>query len=323
MALPFRKLCMALAAALAWAAAGMAAATAAATTPPPPDPEGAVVQELVVTAHAGGPAWWRASSANSTVYILGVPESAPKGLKWDQTLLKRRLDGANELVGPPRVTVGLGDLFALMSARRRFRVHGRMEDTLPPDLKARFLAVRASLNPDPRAYSGWTPLVASLLMVSDFRKRAHLEPFEPAASVERLARSRGLRIAPSGTYRFVPLVRAAETGLDASGPACMADALDEIEAGPERIETAAQGWARGDVAVALTAQRGYEKCLSSLPNGADLPTRAMADAADAIAQALATPGHAVAVVNLRALLAPGGVLERLKARGFRIARPGE
>src|ERR1700722_14860563 len=75
-------------------------------------------------------------------------------------------------------------------------------------------------------------------------------------------------------------------------------------AGQERW--AAEGWARGDVAAALSAQRGYEKCLGSLPEGANVAARAMADSADAIAAALAVPGHSVAVVNLRTLLAQGG-----------------
>ena len=38
-------------------------------------------------------------------------------------------------------------------------------------------------------------------------------------------------------------------------------------------------------------------------------------------QALTKPGHAVALVNLRALLAPGGVLQQLQARGFKVAKP--
>jgi hypothetical protein len=307
-----RRLC-ALAAYLA------ASPTLAAT--PPSDPESTVVQELVVTSHAGGPAWWRVSTPTSTVYVLGVPEALPKGLKWDTTLLRRRLAGANALIGPASVSVGLGDLFPLLNARKRFRSRGPMEDGLPPDLRARFLADRPALNPDPRAYSGWTPLVASLLVVSDFRRRAHLQQFEPAASVVRLAQSQGVKVVPAGRYRFLPFVKAAESGLATSGPACLADVLDEVEAGPGLIDKAAEGWARGDVATALSAQRGYEKCLSSLPAGADLPVEAMADTTAAIAAALAKPGHSVAVVNLRTLLAQDGVLRRLQVRGFSVATP--
>jgi hypothetical protein len=290
---------------------------------PSPDPEATVVQELVVTARAGGPAWWRVSNGASTVWVLGVPEALPRGLRWDMTLLRRRLAGAHELIAPPTITAGLGDLFALLGARKHFRSKGRMEDTLPADLRARFLTDRARLNPDPHAYVGWTPLVAALLMVSDFRRRSGLEAREPAGTVARLARSLGVRVVPAGSYRAVSLVRAAETGLAQAGPACLADALDEIEAGPARTVAAAQGWARGDVAEALSAQRGYEKCLNSLPDGADLAGKAMTDTTATIAAALAAPGYSVAVVNLRTLLAQGGVLQRLRARGYTVAVPGQ
>jgi hypothetical protein len=305
--------------ALALAAGAPAAAQ---TTHPATDPEGTVVQELVVTARAGGPAWWRVSSGPSTVFVLGVPESLPKGLRWDTTLTRRRLAGAHELIEPPVVTAGLGDLFALLGARKHFRSKGPMENGLPPDLRARFLAQRARLTNDPRAYSGWTPLVAALLMVFDFRRHAGLEEREPAGTVIRLARGQRVKVVPAGKFRAVSLVRAAETGLAQSGPACLADALDEIEAGAGQVRSAAEGWAHGDVATALSAQRGYEKCLNSLPEGADVANRAMADTTAAIGSALAIPGYSVAVVNLRTLLAKGGVLQRLQARGYAITLPG-
>ncbi|HWW26787.1 MAG TPA: TraB/GumN family protein, partial [Caulobacter sp.] len=47
-----------------------------------------------------------------------------------------------------------------------------------------------------------------------------------------------------------------------------------------------------------------------------------ADAVKAIASALKQPGKAVAVIELRSLLAEGGVLEQLKAKGFTVETPG-
>lgn len=298
----------------------MASSTLAA---PSVDPEGNVVQELVVTARIRGPAWWWVSSPTSTVYILGSPGALPKGLKWDSAAMAHHLDGANELIGPPRVSVGLRDIFTLISLRGHFRSKSPMEDSLKPALRARFLTDRAKLTKDPRAYSNWTSLAAGLLMVADFRRQARLDLSEPQATVDRLARSKGVKVVPAGIYKAVSVFRAAETGLAISGPACMADALDEVEAGGERIRVAGEGWARGDVGAALTAQRGYEKCVNSLPEGADVITRSMNDSTATIAQALTKSGHSVAVVNLRSLLAQGGVLQRLKAQGFKVVTPDQ
>ena len=293
----------------------------AGAAPPPADPEAAVVQELVVTSAGGGPAWWRVSNGDSTVYVLGAPEALPKGLRWDTTLLRRRLADAHELIAPPVMTAGLGDVFPLLAARRHFRSRGPMEAGLSAELRARFLNDRATMTRDPRAYTGWTPLAAALLMVGDFRRQARLEGGEPAGTVIRLAHDLNVKVVPAGRYKAVPFVRAVDADQSLLGPACLADALDEIEAGSARVDAAAAGWARGDVAQALSAQRGYEKCLASLPEGADIPARAMTDITEAIAQALAAPGHSVAVVNLRTLLARGGVLQRLQARGYAVTTP--
>ena len=54
-------------------------ALAAAAPPralPLDDPEGNIVEELVVTAREAGPAWWRVSDADTTVYILALPETS-------------------------------------------------------------------------------------------------------------------------------------------------------------------------------------------------------------------------------------------------------
>jgi len=74
---------------------------------------------------------------------------------------------------------------------------------------------------------------------------------------------------------------------------------------------------------ALQNERTYERCLAVITGGRTYDERTKADEAAAIAAALRTPGHAIALVPLRPLLAQNGVLERLKAQGFTVKTPGE
>ena len=67
------------------------------------DPNETLVEELVVTARLPGPAWWRVSDADSTVYVMGVPSVIPKGSGWDPSVLERRLEGANLVILPSNV----------------------------------------------------------------------------------------------------------------------------------------------------------------------------------------------------------------------------
>jgi len=305
-----------MAAALAAAVAGLAVAATV-------DPEATVVDAFVVTARLPGPAWWRVSSPTSTVYVFGVPGALPKGMAWDQSVVARRLKGANEVILPPTVSASAGDTMAVLGILASLHTSTPMEDSLPPALKSRFEADRARLGGDPRAYSHWMPAVAGLQMVSDWRRKNGLDAAEPAKTVRRLAEAGGVKTMPAGTYKALPLFKAVASQAGQVGPPCLSDALDEIEAGAGPVHAAAEGWARGDVRAALSEQRGYEKCANSFPDGAGITRLAMRDTTGAIAGALAKPGHSIAVVNLRALLAPGGVLQQLQARGFKIARPDD
>ena len=301
----------------------VAVAVAVAVAAPTADPEASVVEALVSVTHSPGPAWWQVSNASSTVYVLGVPGAIPKGMAWDQSVVQRRLQGANVVILPPTVTAGVGDTAALIGLLGSLRSSTPMEDGLPPALKARYQADRTRLPGDPRGYSHWLAAVAGLQIVGDWRKKLDLDAAEPAKTVRHLASADGVKTIPAGTYKAAPLFKAMASQAGPVGPACVADALDEIEAGAAPIHAAAAGWARGDVRAALTEQRGYEKCANGFPEGANITRVAVHDTAGAIGEALAKPGHSIAVVNLRALLAPGGVLQQLQARGFKIARPDE
>lgn len=304
--------------------AGLVACGAAAPAPvpgPPVDPEGTLVAELVVQAREGGPPWWRVSQGGSTVYILGVPDGpTPPGVTWDDTVLERRLNGATALIGAPRLTAGIFDLFAILRLRSSVKSKAPMETTLPKPLAERYLADAARGGKTPGRYSNWDPMVAGAFLL----RETH-DGWRPVdGQVRAVARRHGLSPQSSARYAAVPLAKTATaTMTTASQQACLGWALDDVEAGEAPARRALEGWARGDVATALTAPRGFDKCLLVLTGGSELWNRASQDQADDIAAALAKPGHAVAIVGLRRLLAEGGVVARLEAKGLKVSGPGE
>jgi hypothetical protein len=285
------------------------------------DPEAHIVEELVVQAREPGPAWWRVSDRGATVYILAVPDGPiPPGVAWDHTILERRLKGANAVVGPPGFQAGLRDIPAVFRLRAQLKSRGPMEAGLPPTLAARFAAdLRAAGKPAGR-YSDWQPLAAGAFFMRETHQGwTSLEP-----QVRRLARRQGLRETSSARFAAMPLAQAAmKTLTPGEQQACLAWALDDIEAGEARTRRATEAWARGDVAVALTAPRGFDRCLLVLTGGAELWNAISQDEANDIAAALKTPGHAIAVVGLRRLLAQDGVIARLEAKGLHVTGPGE
>ena len=301
-------------------------AVLASTTPRaqavPRDPEATVVDELVVTARVGGPAWWRVSLGDGAVWILGVPPGLPKGFAWDTKGLDMRLAGARGVITPAIGKANLLDIPALLHLRAMMKSKTPLEDTLPTDLRERFLAGAHALGRDPSRYDHWNAFYAAALMLDDFRKTSGLDIFAPMPAITRAVRAHGLKPAPAATYKALPVIRLGVAQLDREvEQSCLAEALDEIAGGRERQVRAAEGWNRGEIGLALTAAVGFDHCLNMLPEGAFLSRKSMADEASAIGTALAQRGAVVAVMPLRQLIAEDGVLEQLKAKGYSIRTP--
>jgi hypothetical protein len=307
------------------AALALSATPALAQTPPPvlDDPEANVVEALVVAAKLPGPAWWRISDGDTTIYMLGVLQALPRGQAWDAGVLDRRLDGAFAVILPPEGKAGLGDLPAALALRGKLKSDTPL-DAAVGDLASKLARARAILGKDADAYEGWSPLGAGIMMAGDYRKSVRLETAEPERTIGRLARKHRVKARPAATYKVMPLIKTAvrEHSREA-GLICLEGVLDEINAGPEAARAAARAWARGDVRGAIAGPRNFQRCLLALPGMGDLERKGTRDEVEALSAAMKTPGHAVAVFGIRGLVARGGVLDQMRARGFEVSTPGE
>lgn len=307
--------------ALAWPAGAQVALSPAA--PDPNDPDAVLVEELVVTARLPGPAWWRVSDADTTVYVLGAPSVAPKHQQWDQIQFQRRLEGANVVILPfnglkVKLMGAPGALFSYL----RLKSGRPFEDSLDPATRARFAAARAKLGQPADRYKTTHPLAAGLMLTNDYRDKEGLTTTDPTKLIKYLAQRKKVRIVQR-SYDLGPLLGAVSRTSQAAGRTCLDEVLHEVEAGPGGTLAASRAWASGDVAGALNAERSYERCISVTPGALAFDSRVKADLAGDIEAALKTPGHAIAVAPLRTLLAQGGVLDRLRAKGYTVKTPGE
>lgn len=309
-------------AALAALALTAAAPVHAQTAPPAlDDPEANVVEALVVAARLPGPAWWKIADGDTTLYVLGVLQAMPRGQGWDTGVLDRRLDGAFAVILPPEGKAGLGDLPAALALRGRLKSDAPL-DAAAGELAPKLARARATLGKPADAYRAWSPLGAGIMMAGDYRKAVRLEPNEPERTIQRLARKHRVKVRPAATYKVMPLIKTAVRGHSReAGLLCLEGVLDEVNAGPEAARDAARAWARGDVRGAIAGPRNFQRCLLALPGMADLERQGTTDEVEALSAAMQTPGHAVAVYGIRSLVARGGVLDQMRARGFTVTAP--
>ncbi len=291
--------------------------------PDPNDPDAVLVEELVVTARLPGPAWWTVSNATTTVYVLGSPSIAPKHMAWDQAIFLKRLAGSSAVILPVqdvRVTVtgSIGAAFNYL----RLRSGGPFEETLDPAAKARFVAARTRLGQPAKRYNTRNALGAGLVLDADYHDRYGLTTSDPTKLIKLLAQRARVPIWQR-SYDIGPLMGAILRTPEAAGRGCFNEVLALVEAGPGGTQAAARAWAGGDVRGALANERTYERCIALVAGAQAFDARIKADQVADIGKALARPGHAIAVVPLRPLLAQGGVLDQLRAKGFTVTTPGE
>lgn len=301
----------------------LAACATAAPAQGLPDPEGVLVEELIVRAKEPGPAWWRVKDADTTVWILAVGEDRlPPGVTWDDRYLQRRLKGANQLIVGNRISLtgGLRDIPKILKARSALRSKTPLPERLPPELRARYVAQRDRIGGSAKQADAWAPLMAGQILVEGAAGKT------PSITdgIEKAAKKQKVKAVRPATYDLVPFLQSAmKTLTPALNEQCLTWALDDLEAPGGPSAAAARAWTQGDVAGALRGPRSFDKCVLLLGGGEALWNRAADDAAGAIVAALKTPGHAVALVSLRSLLAENGVASKLEARGVEVLTPGE
>jgi len=294
----------------------------------PVDPNANLVEALIVNARVPGPAWWKVTDADTTVYVLGVPALVPSDTKAEEGVLRRRLDGANVLIMGQEADISIVRLIGLaMGGRKLFVMKQPMRQTLPADLRERLDARLKVMKEKPDAMDDIKPAFAGFLVGNSEEGKVSISLGGVTDRIRKIARSKEVakppRIQNLSNYSLVDAIKALATAPQPLQELCLDAGLRQAESGQGGIKTTARRWAEGQVRELVAADRGFQRCLDSTPSIARELREGRDEAVAAIAKALKTPGKAVAVIELRSLLAQDGVLDQLRAKGFTVVTPGD
>ena len=292
------------------------------------DPEANLVEALVVNARLPGPAWWKVSDADTTVYVLGVPAMTPSKLVVDESVFKRRVDGANVLIMGQEADVSVVRIVGLAMGGKRYFINDKpMRSTLPPDLRARLEARLAAMKEKPDSMDEVKPAFAGFMVANSQDGNLSINMGGVTDRIREIAKDKDLakrpRIQNLPGYSLVGAIKTLGEAPQPLQELCLDAGLRQAESGQGGVKALAERWSAGEVREVVSADRGFSRCLASTPSIARELRDGQTDAVQAIDSALKTPGKAVAVIELRSLLAQGGVLEQLRAKGFTVTTPGE
>jgi len=285
--------------------------------------------ESVEVRERPGPALWHLTRGESEVWLLGTVGAMPEDLDWNKQYLSELLDGSRAILMPPKADIALTDIawFLIWHGSELSLPRGQtLEQTLPPDLRARFVAVRDTVSDDVDDYRTDIPVRAAMRLQQDLRKKVDLSFGEPRDTIESLARRKRIPMAPVTRFAAMDAVREVLRLSPSQQHACLAQALEDVSWARSHADTAARAWAIGDI---KTVKAHYSEwrlgncIMGAVQKFSDIDGRNIAEYVSAIDAALDKPGKTIALIYMGPLLRKNGVLERLKARGIAIEAPAE
>ena len=296
-------------------------------------------EEVLVSGERPGPPLWKVRQGDNTLYILATVSPTPKNLQWRSREVEAVLDRATAFVDTTSTTIGanikkIGFLKGMGMALEFQRLWKnpdgkRLEDVLPADLNARFMALKARYAPKDRKMLKRRPVFAA----EDLWRAAVVQSklstaSEVVGTVHLMAGERKVeRLFVSVTVDDPLALRAA---LDEFGRipieaeiACMRSVLARFDTDLATTRERAVAWAEGDVDALRTGAHGATRdaCLDGFADTMQVVAKARDLRWQLLVEAVENHAVSLAVVDINELLQPGGFADRLRAQGYEVDEP--
>jgi hypothetical protein len=282
------------------------------------------VEGVVVTARRIGVPVWRVGDADSAIVFVGGIGAIPKDVAWRAGELEAAVAGSRKVLHSAALDATLGDLYRLMFKRGRWTDLPKGESLnsrIDPALQARLAKLEAA-GKLPNDYQELRPwYAANSLRRRLVRSERGLDDGDTAWKVARRAAARNkIPTEPALKRSFKTVIEDAATQR-ATDVACLEASAGAVEAGPDAVRRRASAWTRSRIAEVLDAPLTRAEGLCWPEGEADLGPQLRQAWREVAKRELARPGAVVAVVPLRYLAEPGGLLDDLEAQGYAIQGP--
>ena len=303
---------------------------AAATTP---------LEEILVVGEQPGPAMWRVTKGEHTLWILATLEPLPKDMVWHSKSVDERIAASQLVLSPPELSAHVG-FFRTMTLvpsllHARHAPNGEtLEQSLPHDLYIRWLALRVK-------YLGYADdeKLRPMLAAADLYRHAIDQVGLTHDShvwqrVEATARAKHVPVQPVSLE--VPIDNPKQYVRDLSAiPSageidCLRSMVGLLETQLPVMRKRANLWSTGDIEQlrGLLRPDVTETCTGAVlvvPSFQQEYTKVSAQIQSAwlaaAEKAIAANSSTVAVLPMAELLKPDGGLAIFRARGYEITEP--
>lgn len=309
-------------------------------------------EEIIVTGRLPGPPLWKVSKDDHVLWIFPHLSFIPKDMIWVSDRVERVIAESQEYIGNPHIEANTSPLllanpinwvrgYRLVKRLQRNPDGSSLEESLSPDVYARYAALKEKYFPDEDKFEDMRPLLVGGQMTGIIQEEAGLvEARDILDQIMKFARrNRGME--RTNVYveidlngGFGELAKRAETMMDSISreqeQACFEQQVRHMEEDLENMKSRANTWAQGYVDefrnIPLVGEE-TNACLDLVLGSSE--AELVLDGNERIRQAwlaavdaaLAKNTSTFAVLDINDLLRPDGYLKDLRERGYDIREP--
>lgn len=322
-----------------------AAAQTAADTPPPvaaPVLEEAepVPQTVLVTGSRPGPGLWKVSKGENVMWVFGTYSPLPPNMEWRSRNVEKIIASSQEYLKPPASAAGVGVMGGLgalpfLIGFKKNPDGAELKDVLPPDVYARWLPLKQQyFNDDDIEHN--RPIFVAEQLSHRAMKAAGLagRSYDVRKTIEKLVEKHNIKTT-SSLHRVEikdpgkALREFKKSPMDDA--ACLVQTMARLETNIEVMRARANAWAVGELdEIRKLDFSERDACYDAVnasslakkqPELRDMKVLAAAKWIANAEKALATNASTFAVVEIRDILDPKGVIATLQAKGYTVEPP--
>jgi uncharacterized protein YbaP (TraB family) len=293
-------------------------------------------EEVVVEGQHEGPRMWRVAKGDHVLWVLGTISPLPRKMTWQSDSVATVLQETQEVLPAwPSIGVGYNPFTALRLYFTWRKIqkspdHMKLQEQLPPELYARFSALKARYAPRDSKLEELRPMLAGGKLLDDVLDVSGLTMRnEVQQTVLKLANKQGVKIHQTKMKVEDPVNVLRDLGETPkeSEIACLAAIVSRLETDLGPMQARARAWALGDVETLRSLPHSVDDriaCLAAVSNSArvrELVIRAQDDWMIEADDALTRNKSTLAVQSMDRLLGKDGILATLRAKGYTVEGP--
>jgi len=329
---------------LSWSALAQTAAEPVPAQEPPvaaPTTEDGepVPQTVLVSGSRPGPGVWKVSKGDHVMWVFGTYSPLPIKMEWHSRGVEKAIAQSQEYLKPPgsSVTVGWGAVTALpfLIGVKKNPDGAELKDVLPPEVYARWQPLKQVYFGNDSGIERERPSFVAAELSNRALKQAGLtNSGEIAKTIDKLVAKHNLKVTDP-TVR-VALKEPGKAVRDFKKSAmddvpCLAKTIDRLDGDLVAMRARANAWAVGEYEGIRKLDYGERAaCMQAMksssvaknqPELQNLNERALDAWIAAAEKALATNTSTFAVVHIKEILDPTGLIGKLQAKGYTVEPP--